>query len=171
VIDRVYPDPCDRSAGPVAIGPRTADLVDALRAQKGGAAIRPSASDPPTTSVPTTTMVNGFSGIRMQVQVPFEAAFATCTGGQYVAWSGATGLGATRYYQTPGQVDDLRILDVGGQTFTLQTSWFPDATPAERALLDDLIASVTIMAPAARSSDGPTQPPRPQPAGSSATGP
>jgi len=165
VINVVYPDPCDRSGGPVYVGPSVQDLVDALRAQPGRTPARPSASAsvPPFTTEPVT--VAGYSGVRMQVQVPFDMTISACTEGQYVGFSGSLGLDQWRYSQNAGQIDDLRILDVEGTTLTLQSTYNPFTSQADRDALDAILDTLVITAPprlaAPSASFVPTEPPAP----------
>ena len=145
----IYPDPCTRPTIPDEVAMTVQDHVNAFRAQRGRMPVRaaPSASAQPLAPEPTT--VGGFSGTRLQVQVPFDTVIPNCTAGTYVGWTMRGNLDDTRFNQSPGQIDDLRIVDVDGVILTIQTSYDPDTDQARRDELDALVDSIIITPPPA----------------------
>jgi hypothetical protein len=95
----LYSDPCQADRGTewvVEIGPTVDDLANALAAQTVYEATNP-----------TDVTLSGYSGKRMDLQLP-DVGFPLCEGGQFVPWEGSIGA------QGPGNRWHLWILDVDG---------------------------------------------------------
>jgi len=77
----------------------------------------------------------GQSGYHLVVEVP-----AGCTGDAHMVWEGPTW---GRYYQEPGQVEELWFLDVEGTPVLVEATWLPEAPEEDvaelRAVLDTLV--------------------------------
>ena len=89
------------------------------------------------TTQPAPVTVGGYSGKELQLTVPSDAQFLNCPYGEYRSWDG-------RYYQKPGQTDDVRIFDAEGVRSILFTTRFvgtPSETLNEQA---DMLASVEV---------------------------
>ena len=86
---------------------------------------------------PTPTTVSGYSGQELKLTVPESANLQSCAHesglSEYRSWDG-------RYYQQPGQADDVRVLDLDGHRTLVLTSRFAgtsDTILAEQASLFD----------------------------------
>ena len=123
----MWAEPCDwGGTEPLTPGPTVDDFVTALSAQSGW-----------ETSEPTDVTVDGYDGKRLQLQIPDDVNFAECGSREYRSYEG-------RYYQGPGQVDDLWILDLDGARHVLVKSYFP-TTPTEwQSDIDQMVASIEI---------------------------
>ena len=123
----VWTQACQWSGTGVTPGPAVSDLATAISGLQGF-----------ETTQPTNVTVSGYTGEEVQLTVPAGLTFAAgsaqgCPQGQYRSWDG-------RYYQTAGQKDDVRILDLGGVRTLIITSQFPgtDAqTLAEQSQMFD----------------------------------
>lgn len=138
-IDTVYSDPCHWQTTGVKIGPTVDNLVAALVAQKRG-----------STVTPVDVTIGGFHGKEIDLMVPLGVKFdadssaSGCDGGQYKSWIGTAGPGDDRYNQGPGQHDLLDILDVNGQTWAINRTFWPANTAADRAELQAIVDSIRI---------------------------
>lgn len=108
----VWTQPCQWSGTGVTPGPTVNDLATALDGLQGFQ----------TTPV-TNVSVAGYSGEELQLTVPAGTILVGgqaqgCYQGQYVSWDG-------RYYQTAGETDDVRILDLNGARTLIITVQFP----------------------------------------------
>lgn len=128
VVD-IYSDPCAWSTNVVEprIGPTVDDLANALAAQ----AMRGDA-------VPTDVTIDRYRGKYLEMSVPTDISFADCDGGQFRSWEG-------RYHQGPGQIDELYILDVGGQREVLIVHHMPGTSAAELAEQQAVFESIDIL--------------------------
>jgi hypothetical protein len=130
-IATVYNDPCRWQTTAASVGPTVDALVAALVAQKRGATV-----------TPVAVTIDGFSGKQIDLMVPLDVKIAACDGGQYKSWTDNSG--GDRYNQGPGQHDLLDILDVNGQAFAIQRSFYPANTAADLAELQAIVDSVKI---------------------------
>jgi hypothetical protein len=128
---RVYADPCHWQAGYVdpPVGPSVDDLATALANQ-------PLRGD----SVPIEVSVGGYQGKMVELSVPSDQNFADCDAGEFRSWSG-------RYHQGPGQIDQIYILDVGGQRLVIDTFFMPGTSDADRAERQAIMDSIQIDGP------------------------
>lgn len=139
----LHSDPCHGTTADVPVGPSVADLVTALRQQTAY-----------ETSTPVPTTLSGFSGQLIDVLMPTDVDFATCTnggaGGPEVApgsggffiWEAINPGDANIYAQGPGDRFHLRILDVGGSRVVVMTQDFPGTSAANRAELQAIVDSI-----------------------------
>src|SRR5262249_38965466 len=58
------------------------------------------------TTLPTDIEVDGYSGKAVRLTVPDDVQVSTCDLGRYMSWD-------NRFYDAPGQTDDIRIVDLG----------------------------------------------------------
>ena len=121
-------------------GPTVDDLVEAFTAQR----LRDA-------STPTDITLGGHDGAYFEWSVPansvvtgdsdFEGCDDPGNGHQdFVSWFG-DGEGE-RWQQVAGQVDRLWILDVDGQRLVVDATYSPDASEADLAELDQVVASL-----------------------------
>ena len=108
----VWTQPCQWAGTGVTPGPTVNDLATAIAGLQGF-----------ETTQPTNVTVAGYSGEELQLTVPAGTSLVGgqaqgCAQGEYRSWDG-------RYYQTAGQKDDVRILDLGGARTLIMTSQFP----------------------------------------------
>ena len=81
--------------------------------------------------------VGGHDGKRVQLTVPDDVSFSDCQEGEFRSMDG-------RYYQAPGQVDDIRIVDVDGKRIYLFATYQP-GTPADTPTeIDQIVDSMEI---------------------------
>jgi hypothetical protein len=108
----VWTQPCQWSGTGVTPGPTVNDLATAIAGLQGF-----------ETTQPTSVTVSGYAGEELQLTVPSGTILVAgqaqgCYQGQYVSWDG-------RYYQTAGETDDVRILDLNGARTLVITVQFP----------------------------------------------
>jgi hypothetical protein len=144
-VGQVATDPCHWKGHLVDPGPTVDDLVRALVAQSTRQA-----------TTPTDVTLAGQTGKYLEWSVPTgmvvtgDSDFKGCdtqdNGHEdFVSWTGA--LGGERYQQVAGQVDQLWVLDVGGQRLVVDATHSPNATAAGQAELADLVASIHFELP------------------------
>jgi len=124
--ETIYRDPCQWFGTGFNPGPSVDDYATAL-----------TTIDTWRATPPTDVTVGGRPGKRVQLTVPADADFATCDGGELHLSEG-------RWYQAPGQTEDMRILDFDGARFLVFTSWFPTTPAAIRTQLDQMVDSMEI---------------------------
>jgi hypothetical protein len=125
-------DPCNWNLGAdVEVGPTVDDLANALAANAGY-----------ETTVPVDVTLGGFSGKRIDIQVPAGLDLATCDDGQFWVW--AVGDGQTIYAQGPEGRFHLWILDVQGRRVLVMTHDFPGTPPDDQAELQAIVDSIQI---------------------------
>jgi hypothetical protein len=130
-IAAVYTDPCHWQTTKMTVGPTVDDVVAALVAQQRG-----------VTVTPVDVTVDGIPGKQLNLTVPSDVAIANCDGGEYKTWTDLSG--GDRYNQGPGQHDVVDVLEVNGQILVVNSSYGPDATPADLAELQAVVDSVRI---------------------------
>jgi hypothetical protein len=124
----LYRRACVSSGTEFDPGPSVEDLANALA----------SLEDFEVTA-PADVTVSGYEGKRVAVTVPMDVNVNSpaCHGENYRLSPG-------RWYQAPGQTDDMRILDLDGERQTIVVSNTP-ATPADvAAQLEAMVASMEI---------------------------
>ena len=144
-VGQVPSDPCHWSTTMRDPGPGVDALVRALVSQAGRRA-----------TTPVKVKLAGQSGQYLEWSVPGwtvtgDADFAGCDDPgnghhDFVSWF-ATDPEGERYEQVAGQVDRLWVLDVNGQRLVVDGTYSPDTTPAERAELANVVASLRFVAP------------------------
>ena len=130
MVNALYSDPChDNAAGEedVVVGPTVEDLAAALQEQTAYEA-----------SAPTDVALGGYSGLRMDLQLPSDIDFATCDEGQFWVWDSAP------YAQGPGNQWHLWILDVEGTRVVVHAEDFTTTPEEDRAELQEIIDSIEI---------------------------
>ena len=127
LIPGLYSDPCDASgAADVPVGTTADDLANALTEQ--------SAYEATSTDV----TLGGYSGKRVDLQLPSDLDSASCDYGDFFIWEGSA------YAQGPGNRWHLWILDVEGTPIVVFTADF-EGTPAEdQAELLAIVDSIRI---------------------------
>ena len=102
-------------------------------------------------TAPVPVSFGGYQGKYLEWSVPAdiqfqqalgEQGFSDCDGGMFKSWTDAQG--GERYQQGPGQVDQLWILDVGGQRLVIDATYMPGATVQDRAQLAQLVKSIAF---------------------------
>lgn len=125
-------DPCNWKEGAdIEVGPTVDDLATALAANPGY-----------ETTVPADVTLGGFSGKRIDVQVPADLDLATCDAGQFWVW--ASGDGQAIYAQGPEGRFHLWILDVEGSRVLVMTHDFPGTPTDDQAELQAVVDSIQI---------------------------
>jgi hypothetical protein len=112
-------------------GPSVDDLASAIAGLSGFQSTQP-----------TPVTVSGYSGKELKLTVPSNADLSSCDGetgvpSEYRSWDG-------RYYQAPGQTDDLRVLDLNGTRTLAFTSRFAGTSSATLTEQADMFASLEI---------------------------
>ena len=124
----LYRRACESSGTEFATGPSVDDLANALA----------SLEDFESTA-PTDVTVSGYDGKRVALTVPMDVDVRSpaCDGKGYKLASG-------RWYQAPGQTDDMRILDLDGERQTVVVSNTPGTPTDVNAQLEAMMASLEI---------------------------
>jgi hypothetical protein len=135
VVD-VYAHPCQWQGPRVHPGPTVDDLVAALVDQP----LR-------NATEPVDVTIDGYHGKRLEWSVPNDIDFADCDirdrGGEptFESWT-AAGWASDRYQQSPGQIDRLWILDVGGARLVIDAQFMPETTELQVVELMQVVESI-----------------------------
>ena len=132
----VYGDRC-RWATTLPETPATTDLeiVEALIAHTPGS----------TTALGTT--LGGYRGGVIKLEVPDNAVFADCDGGEFRSWVGDPVADDARYHQGPGQDDYVWVLDVNGTPVVIDLGSFDGTNSATADEMDAIVHSVVFELP------------------------
>jgi len=133
----VYGEPCQwEGTAPETPATTVDELVAALSAQASRDATEP-----------VDITVDGYTGKSITLHVPDDAAFSAgqftdCDQGKFGGWTTPGFVAPERYYQGPGQISEVWILDVGGVLTVIDTGYYA-GTPAEdieelRAIVESL---------------------------------
>jgi hypothetical protein len=147
LVDNVYTGGCHWSGTALVppVGPTVDDLATALSAQAG-----------PGAAPPTSVTVGGHPGKKVELQIPEDLDVTTCdSDGDYPIFGRIVsdgGYGAQPYTHGRGQHDTFYIVDVDGTRQVINANYLPTATAADRAELDQIVASIrfetTVPSPA-----------------------
>jgi hypothetical protein len=125
-----YPDPCrwKTGAAPLTVGPTVDDLVSAIVASPHMEA-----------GEPTAITVDGHVGTQIEVRMPSDIDFEACDDGYWYPFATS---GQVIRPQGPGNIWNMRVLDVSGERLVVMEEYF-DATPAaaraeSQAVIDTL---------------------------------
>ena len=144
----IFRDPCRwdvagtgafPQAGDVEVGPTAADLVSALAANGGY-----------ESGAPAAVSIGGYSGQRIDLQLPADVDFATCdrptgsTEGRYVVWGTLHPSGSNLYAQGPGNRWQVNALDVEGGRIAIVVTDFEATSQADRDRVQSIIDSIRI---------------------------
>jgi hypothetical protein len=128
-ISGTFVDPCtDHTLVEPTPGPGIDALADALAHQPGT-----------TAGPPTAVTVDGYSGKFVELTV---TADITKCGDKFWIWASADG--NSRFVQGTNEMNRIYILDVEGRRFTFSARIPARTTPADRAELEAVIASLDI---------------------------
>jgi hypothetical protein len=140
LVDNVYTGGCHwhGTAHVPRIGPTVADLATALSAQAG-----------PGGSQPTVVTVGGHPGMKVELAVPAGLDVSTCDsdgdfpifGRWYTDQPNGTS-GAAPWTYGDGQHNTVYIVDVNGTRQVIDTMYLPGTSTADRAELDQIVASI-----------------------------
>ena len=140
-------DPCHwRSGGELdpPVGPTADDLATALVEQAAGNA-----------SAPTDVTVGGYPGKRVELSLPVGLDIATCDNGDFFRWWDEFG-GEKGGWPPHNQSNIVYILDVGDMRAVIDTLYTPDASEADLAEAEQLIASMRFEWPSPAPSPSPS---------------
>jgi hypothetical protein len=116
------------------VGPTVDDLATALNAQAG-----------PGASPPTDVDVGGHHGKKVELSIPANLDVSTCdsdgTFPIFGRWNAGPN-GAAPWTYGNGQHNTVYILDVNGTRQVIDTMYLPGRTAADRAELDQIVASI-----------------------------
>jgi hypothetical protein len=117
------------------VGPTVEDLANALNAQAGAGA-----------PAPTAVTVGGFEGKKVELQIPEDLDVTTCdSDGDFPIfgrWYTGAPLGAGPWTFGKGQHNTVYILDVNGTRQVIDTMYVAGTSDADRAELDQIVASI-----------------------------
>ena len=136
------------------VGPTVDDLATALFAQAG-----------PGASAPIPVTVGGHPGKKVELSIPQDLDVTTCDSDGDFALFGRWLPVGQRYGAAPwtygnGQHNMVYIIDVDGQRQVIDTMYLPGASAADRAELDQIVASIKFETEArAPSPSGPSPSP------------
>ena len=136
IVGQVPTNPCQNHATLTTPGETVDELVQALVDQE----LR-------NATEPVEVTLAGYVGKYLEWSVPADIVVMDqeyhvqgCDDGNFLSWLGRAG--GTRYQQVGGQVDQLWVLDVDGQTVVIDASYAPDAP---RQVRDELAAIVQTL--------------------------
>jgi hypothetical protein len=89
------------------------------------------------TSAPTDITVDGYRGKRVVIKVPEDVNVEACADGVYHGVAGRTAYG-------PGDIEDVRVLDLDGDRHVFLTSYQAGVPPELRTELDQIAESLLI---------------------------
>ena len=131
-VANLYEDPCRWVATGLldpAVGPSVEDLIEAFASQQHFRA-----------TAPTPVSLAGFHGTYIELMIDADLDFSRCDQGTVHCWFDVKG--NSRYYQGPGQVNQLWVVDVAGTRVVIEVSFFPQASQADRDAVAQLIESI-----------------------------
>jgi hypothetical protein len=133
-VENVYGDPCHWQSSLLdpPVGPTVDDLATAL----GNQLIRDATVEDVT--------LGGYSGKVVHMSLPADLDWADCDLAQVGAWSEAAEQGPSRTLQSPGELDDVYIVDVEGVRVVVTDAWMPTSAAADVAELEAMLDSITI---------------------------
>jgi len=125
------------------VGPTVDDLAAALQAQAG-----------PGASPPTDVTVGGHPGKKIELSVPDDVVLSTCDKENsfpvFGRWSpSANPAVGGPYTYGEGQHNTVYIVDVDGTRQVIDTMYLPGTSTADRAEIDQIIASIRFEGPPA----------------------
>jgi hypothetical protein len=126
-------DPCHWKAGALdpPVGPTVGDLAAALVVQVG-----------PTVATSTDVTLGGYRGKKIEYSAPSDLDLTSCDEGLYSRWQPAGSNDWGGWVAAAGQRNAVYIIDVDGQRLVIDTFSLPDASTADLAELDQIIASI-----------------------------
>jgi hypothetical protein len=136
-VDNVYTGGCHWRGTELnpPVGPTVDDLATALQAQAGPGAIPP-----------TAVTVGGHPGKKVELSVPEGLDVTTCdSDGDYPIFGRFVsdgGYGAQPYTHDNGQHNTFYIVDVDGTRQVIDAMYLPGTSAADRAELDQIVASI-----------------------------
>jgi hypothetical protein len=133
IVENVYTDPCRESVGLLdpPPGPTVHDLATALAAQplRNG-------------TDPAPIEIDGYAGEMVTLEVPADADLTACDDEEYGSWSSEDH--GARGHQTPGEVDEIMIVDVDGVRLVIDASTLPNSSEEDLAELQSIIDSIQL---------------------------
>ncbi|HUG30530.1 MAG TPA: hypothetical protein VMQ65_08480 [Candidatus Limnocylindria bacterium] len=132
LVDEVYVDACDWQGARVDASTAAA-VVHALTVQESQ-----------SWNGTSDTTLGGYPAKRFEISVPADFDTSACDeGGPIYLWPDAGAGGFHRVPMASGQKATVYVVDVGGSAIGVATvPWTEDATPAEIAELDAVVASL-----------------------------
>lgn len=126
----LYSDPCHGATGQpdIPVGPTVDELANALAAQTAYEA-----------TTPSDVTLGGYSGKRMDLQLPADVA--SCDNGEFYPWGGSI------YAQGPNNRWHLWILDVEGDHLIIISTDFAGTPAEDRAEQQAIVDSIEINKP------------------------
>jgi hypothetical protein len=123
----LYSDPCHGSSGPadVLVGPTVEEFANALAEQTAYEA-----------TAPTDVTLSGYSGKRVDLQLPSDVA--SCDNGAFTPWAGSI------HAQGPDNRWQLWILDVEGERMIIVSQNFPGTSSADLAEQQAIVDSISF---------------------------
>ena len=109
-----------------------------------------SASNAYESSTPTDVSLDGDTGKRLDLTLPSDIDLASCDrvsgqpDGSYFVWGTADPDGSDLFAQGPGQLWQLRILDVDGTRLVIVIDAYPETPAEDLAAAEAIVNSVTI---------------------------
>ena len=132
-IPALHTDACQWTGTAVDPGPTAEDFAIALAAIEGF-----------ESTEPVDVIVDGYHGKRLQLTVPDDADFSDCDIGDGIGRVYRSFGTNGRYYDGPGQSDDIWILDLEDGRHLFHTSYNTAESAATRPQLEQLISSLEI---------------------------
>jgi hypothetical protein len=135
IVENLYADLCDWRGNELEppVGASAEDLADALAAQAGDDAVGP-----------TDVTFGGYPAKKVEVVLPADLDVSTCDSEQIARWSAGDADGYPHTYGA-AQRNIVYIVDIPEGRLVIDTSYVPDASAADRAELDQAVASITFV--------------------------
>lgn len=137
VVKYVYPDACKWDNANVITTTTSADLVNAIAAQKNR-----------TSSAVTSTTIDGFPAQEVTLTVSPTLDASTCTNGNLRYWPGVNesgpDFGSGMCCNLAGNIDTVYVVDVNGKRIVLVARHYPGSSAQSLAELQSVVDSVRI---------------------------
>jgi len=131
IFDKVSVDPCHAATGfQTSLGPTVDDLAAAFTKVAGLNA-----------TTPTDVTFGGQRGKQLTITAPSSFGGCSTTPEGYLLWEMPLG---GRYFMEPGELNTIRILDVGGQRLIVDAGEPANATAAQRATVQAVLDTVRL---------------------------
>ena len=92
----------------------------------------------------TDYTIDGFRGKQVEFTVPDYTQDQDCVNNEFGLWSRTDGSWLGDFAEGPHEHRLLRILDVDGTRLVISASYLPNASPQDRADLDEILASIQL---------------------------
>lgn len=140
-IDSTYDDSCQWQTSPM-----TAFALDHSHSEDGSIVLEggrpPFDGQDRDASRPVEVSIGSEAALRMELHIPRQLDLSACDLGEYRSWIDVGGQSHSDH--AAGQTDVIYLVDVDRSPLVIDASYMPDTTPADRAELEGILASMQI---------------------------